>query len=69
MERNDLTRIHNTEEEDINTKKSHILVVDDDAMNLFIAKRILSAKFEVDTVSSGKEAFSYLEENETDLIL
>jgi len=68
MEQEDLMKISN-EEEDIGVGKSHILVVDDDAMNLFIAKRILSAKFNVDTVSSGKEAFVFLEKNETDLIL
>lgn len=69
MEQSNKAKLHNAEEDDMNTGKSRILVVDDDAMNLFVAKRILSAKFEVDTVSSGKEAFSYLEKNETDLIL
>ena len=68
MEQEDLTRLSG-EQDDIGANKSHILVVDDDAMNLFIAKRILSAKFDVDTVSSGKEAFVFLEKNETDLIL
>ncbi|MBO5325992.1 MAG: response regulator [Lachnospiraceae bacterium] len=68
MEQEDLTRLSG-EQDDIGANKSHILVVDDDAMNLFIAKRILSAKFDVDTVSSGKEAFAFLEKDETDLIL
>ena len=49
--------------------KERILVVDDDVLNLYVAKRILSTRFEVDTVSSGKEAFKYLEEKEADLIL
>lgn len=53
--------------DDIRT--SHILVVDDDEMNLLIAKRILSKYFDVATVMSGKEAFTYLEGNPVDLIL
>ena len=69
MEKGDMLKLHNAEEEDINAGKSHILVVDDDAMNLFVAKRILSTRFDVDTVSSGKEAFAFLEKDETDLIL
>ena len=50
MEQEDLMKISN-EEEDTGVGKSHILVVDDDAMNLFIAKRILSAKFNVEIVA------------------
>ncbi len=51
------------------SEKGRILVVDDDEMNLFIAKRILSSRFDVDTVSSGRAAFKYLENNKADLIL
>ena len=52
-----------------NIKKSRILVVDDDVLNLFVAKRILSTRYVVDTVSSGAEAFDYLEKNGADLVL
>lgn len=62
-------QLQNAEDIIENINKSRILVVDDDAMNLFIAKRILSQRFAVDTVSSGKEAFAFLEKNSTDLIL
>lgn len=58
-----------TGDEGAYNKKSRILVVDDDQMNLFIAKRILSKRFEVDTVTSGEEAFAYLEKASVDLIL
>ena len=69
MEQHDIAlQLQNADETEQN-KKSRILVVDDDAMNLFIAKRILSSQFQVDTVSSGKEAFAFLENQETDLIL
>lgn len=49
--------------------QSHILVIDDDEMNLFIARRILSGQFEVNTVTSGKAAFELLKSNQVDLIL
>lgn len=48
---------------------SHILVIDDDQLNLLIAKRILAKQFEITTVTSGKSAFEYLENNRVDLIL
>lgn len=57
------------DKESVNDKRSHILVVDDDAINQFVARRILSSQFIVETVSSGKDAFAYLENNATDLIL
>ena len=65
----DLINLQNGQEEIENMKKSRILVVDDDVLNLFVAKRILSTRYVVDAVSSGEEAFRYLEENEADLIL
>ena len=49
--------------------QNRILVIDDDEMNLFIARRILSGEFEVSTVTSGKAAFAFLELNPIDLIL
>lgn len=66
MEENSVMR-NTAVSDDIRT--SHILVVDDDEMNLLIAKRILSKYFDVATVMSGKEAFTYLEVNPVDLIL
>lgn len=47
----------------------HLLVIDDDPMNLLIAKRILTKQYEVTTISSGGEAFGYLESADVDLIL
>lgn len=48
-----------------------ILVVDDDPMNLKIAKKLLSKKYQADTASSGKEAMDLLLSGSThiDLIL
>lgn len=46
-----------------------ILVVDDDKMNLTTAKTLLSDKYKVITVSSGKMALTYLDRNIPDLIL
>ncbi|MBQ9141319.1 MAG: response regulator [Lachnospiraceae bacterium] len=48
---------------------SHILVIDDDNFNLVLAKRILEKQFQVSTVTSGKQGFSFLEQNNVDLIL
>lgn len=59
----------NTMDMQRNSESSHILVIDDDQMNLLIARRILEKQFEVNTVTSGKLAFEYLEENRVDLIL
>ena len=57
------------EEEPAKDAVNHILVVDDDAMNLLIAKRILAKQFEVHTVTSGQEAFDLLKNQLVDLIL
>lgn len=46
-----------------------ILVVDDDKMNLTTAKTLLSDKYKVITVNSGKMALTYLNRNIPDLIL
>ncbi|MBQ7924709.1 MAG: response regulator [Lachnospiraceae bacterium] len=48
---------------------NHILVIDDDDMNLFVAKKILSQKFQVTGKNSGRAAFEYLEAESVDLIL
>ena len=47
----------------------HILIVDDNQMNLTLAKYTLSKKYNTTTVTSGYEALKFLEENSTDLIL
>ena len=47
----------------------HILVVDDNSMNLLIAKRLLEPyKLQVDTAESGMEALSMVKENKYSLI-
>lgn len=48
---------------------NEILVIDDDELNLLIARKILAKQFVVHTVTSGMEAFEYLEKNMVDLIL
>lgn len=52
-----------------NDENNRILIVDDNEMNLLVAKRILAKQYEVNTVTSGKTAFEYLENNAVDLIL
>lgn len=49
--------------------RERILVVDDDAMNLKIAERLLEPQFRIDCVSSGQEALEYLEHTWPNLIL
>ncbi len=56
-------------EKEIMEKLPIILVVDDDAMNLRIAERMLSGQFHVEGVDSGKRVLEYLSENHPDLIL
>lgn len=46
-----------------------ILIVDDDAINLRIAQRILSKSYETVCVNSGMDALKYLQANTPDLIL
>ena len=47
----------------------HILVVDDNAMNLRIAGKMLEEKFKVSSAKSGKEALAFLKREIPDLIL
>lgn len=49
--------------------RSHILVVDDDAMNLRIAEKMLMENFMVSSVDSGEKALAFLRSNVPDLIL
>lgn len=65
----DAKRITESERSQERDDLNHIMVIDDDAMNLLIAKRILSKQFEVHTVTSGQEAFDFLKEKMVDLIL
>lgn len=46
-----------------------ILIVDDDRVNLIIAKRLLGKEYEPVTVDSGAKALDYLKENRVDLVL
>lgn len=46
-----------------------VLIVDDDSINLFLAKKTLDKEYCVLTASSGQEAICILKENKTDLIL
>ena len=46
-----------------------ILIVDDSRTNLFIARNMLSADYQVVTLSSAKKMFSLLEKIKPDLIL
>lgn len=56
-------------EADYEAQNDIILVVDDDRMNLLMAKRMLENKYKVVCVSSGYEAFRFLKETIPDLIL
>ncbi len=47
----------------------HILIVDDNEMNLKLAKYSLAKEYEVTLAKSGMEAIEFLKENSTDLIL
>lgn len=47
----------------------HVLIVDDDSMNLRIAEKMLADKFELGLASSGKDALEYLKHQKPELIL
>jgi putative two-component system response regulator len=47
----------------------HILVVDDDAMNLYIAEKLLQDKFRVDCVDSGEKALAFLRVEQPNMVL
>ena len=57
--------------QDNDSKKvlAHILVVDDDLMNLRIVEMMLGKQFQVSCVTSGAEALAFLKEQRPDLIL
>ncbi len=49
--------------------REHILVVDDDRMNLKMAERLLKSSYDVSCVPSGEEALGFLKSNRPDMIL
>ena len=50
-------------------KTERLLVIDDDRMNLMIAKKILETEYDVVCLNSGHAAFEYLETNSVNMIL
>lgn len=50
-------------------RNSHILIVDDEVMNLRIAKKILEKSYKVHVARTAKDAFTFLEKRLPDLIL
>ena len=57
------------EVEEQETKKKHILIVDDDSTVLKLVKGFLGNQYNVATAINGKVALKFLEKKETDLIL
>lgn len=51
------------------TEKPHILIVDDNALNLLLMQRQLNREFEVVTVNNGKDALNLLAEKHFDMVL
>ncbi|MGN0620584.1 MAG: response regulator [Porcipelethomonas sp.] len=51
------------------SENTHILIVDDDSMCLYIASRMLNNKFKVSTANSGEEALGFIGRCTPDLIL
>lgn len=47
----------------------HILLVDDDSMNLLLEKHVLKNDYEVSMAQSGEEALAFLERERPDLVL
>ena len=47
----------------------HILIVDDDKLNLTVARNALSGSYKVTAVTSGEQALKFLQNNFCDLIL
>ena len=47
----------------------HILIVDDDKLNLTVARNALSGTYKVTAVTSGEQALKFLQNNTCDLIL
>ena len=54
-----------TQEEECSEAGAHILVVDDDAVNLKVAEKMLSGHFKVSLAKSGKDALGLLEKGKS----
>ena len=50
-------------------RRDQILVVDDDKMNLMMAKKVLETQYDVFCAGSGVDAIAFLQENTPDLVL
>ena len=50
-------------------RRDQILVVDDDKMNLMMAKKVLETQYDVSCADSGVDAIAFLQENTPDLVL
>ncbi len=59
----------NIENESCDDEKPHILIVDDDIMSLRISRKILEADYKVSCVTSGEDAFAFLEKTSPDMLL
>lgn len=63
------TRLEKEEIQSVQEDKATILVVDDDAMNLRIAEKMLESQFHIECVKSGREALEFVERFIPNLIL
>ena len=59
----------NTAESKQDIEKHTVLIVDDNQMNLLLARKILMEQYNVSVVSSAKSALAFLEEEIPDMIL
>lgn len=50
-------------------KQRHVVIVDDDPVNLMLAKQVLSTQYQLTTLTSGAALLSLLEDNIPDMIL
>ena len=49
--------------------RKHVLIIDDDATNLKVAKKILNPEYKISLLISGIQALKFLSKNKPDLIL
>ena len=47
----------------------HILIVDDNKINLMVAKKVVGADYKVSSVTSGEQALAFFEQNTCDLVM
>jgi two-component system, sensor histidine kinase and response regulator len=50
-------------------KKNRMLIVEDDALQLFQAKKVLESQFEIESVSNGYQALELMENKDFDIVL